>query len=160
MPAGAISRAMCGAGSIAGTVQDQQGAVIAGATVNAVGVATGTKSSSKSDSQGYFEFKGLPIGSYSLTIEGPGFRKLHVSDVAVVAGIELEVVALQLGNLDLRGTAAEDAESAEANDRIDLHVLRRRHRNDAVILHGANVGDVIGGVATIQEKRPSVVRHG
>jgi len=73
-------------GSIAGTVQDQQGAVIAGATVNAVGVATGTKFSSKSDSQGYFEFKGLPIGSYSLTIEGPGFRKLQVSEVVVVAG--------------------------------------------------------------------------
>jgi hypothetical protein len=73
-------------GSIAGTVQDQQGAVIVGATVNAVAVAMGTKFSSKSDSQGYFEFKALPIGSYSLTIEGPGFRNLHVSDVVVVAG--------------------------------------------------------------------------
>src|SRR6266446_4352874 len=73
-------------GSIAGTVQDQQGAVIAGATVNAVGVATGTKFLSKSDSQGYFELKGLPIGSYSLTIEAHGFRNLHVSDVVAVAG--------------------------------------------------------------------------
>jgi hypothetical protein len=73
-------------GSIAGTVQDQQGAIVVGAAVNAVGVATGAKFSSKSDSQGYFEFKGLPIGPYSVTIEATGFRKLQLSDVIVVAG--------------------------------------------------------------------------
>jgi hypothetical protein len=73
-------------GSIAGTVQDPQGAVVAGATVRAVEVATGGKFSSQTDSQGYFELRSLPIGSYSLIIEASGFRKLQLNDVTVEAG--------------------------------------------------------------------------
>src|SRR5579863_8798134 len=56
-------------GTIAGTVQDQQGAVVASATVHAVDVATGAKFSSQANSQGYFELLSLPLGSYSLTVE-------------------------------------------------------------------------------------------
>jgi hypothetical protein len=73
-------------GSIAGTVLDPQGGVIVGAAVRAVETDTGTKYSSQTDSQGYFEFRSLPIGTYSLTIEGTGFRKLQLSGVLVVAG--------------------------------------------------------------------------
>src|ERR1700676_2306204 len=73
-------------GSIAGTIQDQQGALVVGASVQAVEVATGAKFSSKSDAQGYFELRSLPVGTYSLTIEAPGFRRLQLSEVIVVAG--------------------------------------------------------------------------
>ena len=73
-------------GSIAGTVQDPQGAVVASASVRAVEVATGAKFSSQTDSQGYFELRSLPIGSYSLIIEASGFRKLQLNDVTVEAG--------------------------------------------------------------------------
>ena len=73
-------------GSIAGTVLDPQGGVIVGAAVRAVEVDTGSKYSSQTDAQGYFELRSLPIGSYSLTIEGTGFRKLQLSGVMVVAG--------------------------------------------------------------------------
>lgn len=73
-------------GTIAGTVQDQQGAVVASATVHAVDVATGAKFSSQANSQGYFELLSLPLGSYSLTVEASGFRTLHLSGVEVVAG--------------------------------------------------------------------------
>jgi len=73
-------------GSIAGTVQDQQGALVAGAAVQAVEVATGAKFSGKSDAQGYFELRSLPVGSYSLTIEAPGFHRRQLSEVIVVAG--------------------------------------------------------------------------
>jgi len=71
---------------ISGTVMDEQGAVVAGATVQATHIATATKFSDKSDSQGYYELKGLPIGLYNLTIEAPGFRKLQLSNVVVEAG--------------------------------------------------------------------------
>src|SRR5882672_10413902 len=47
-------------GSVAGTIQDPQGAVVAGASVQVAEVATGAKFSTKSDAQGYFELRSLP----------------------------------------------------------------------------------------------------
>jgi hypothetical protein len=87
-------------GSIAGTIQDQQGAVVAGASVQAVEVATGAKFSSKSDAQGYFELRSLPIGSYSLSIEASGFRRLQLTSVIVEAGItnKLASPVLEIGS--------------------------------------------------------------
>ncbi len=73
-------------GMISGSVLDAQGAVVAGASVQAVQVATSAKFSDKSDSQGYFELKSLPIGLYNLTIEASGFHKLQLSNVVVEAG--------------------------------------------------------------------------
>jgi hypothetical protein len=87
-------------GSIAGTVQDPQGAVVASASVRAVEVATGAKFTSQSDSQGYFELRSLPLGLYSLVIEAPGFRKLQLNNVTVEAGItnKLASQTLEIGS--------------------------------------------------------------
>src|SRR5260370_28333060 len=74
------------AGMISGSVLDGQGAVVAGASVRGVQVATSAKFSDKSDCQGYFELKSLPIGLYNLTIEASGFHKLQLSNVVVEAG--------------------------------------------------------------------------
>ena len=73
-------------GSIAGNVQDQQGAIVAGAAVHAVGAGTGASFTGKTDSQGYFEMRSLPLGSYGLSVEAAGFRSLHLSGVIVEAG--------------------------------------------------------------------------
>jgi hypothetical protein len=83
-------------GSIAGTVQDPQGAVVASASVRAVEVATGAKFTSQTDSQGYFELRSLPLGAYSLTIEASGFRKLQLNNVTVEAGITNKLASLTL----------------------------------------------------------------
>src|SRR5580704_3897 len=102
-------------GTIAGTIQDQQGAVIAGAAVQAVDVATGESFSSKSDSQGYFELRSLPIGSYSLTIEAPGFRKLQSTNVIVEAGITNKLATLTMEI----GTASETVTVETATPLVD-----------------------------------------
>ena len=73
-------------GSIAGTVLDPQGAIVAGAHVQATNVATSETFSDKSNNQGYFEITNLPVGTYSVAIEASGFRKLQLSEVVVVAG--------------------------------------------------------------------------
>src|SRR5690242_9417028 len=73
-------------GSMSGTLQDAQGAVIAGANVTAVRQGTGTEFSGQTNSEGYFELKGLPIGTYNVTIAAAGFRKLLLSNMVVSAG--------------------------------------------------------------------------
>jgi len=90
-------------GMISGTVMDAQGAVVAGASIQAVHMATAAKFSDKSDSQGYYELKSLPIGLYNLTIEATGFRKLQLSNVVVEAG---KSTALGSRTLDI-GAASE-----------------------------------------------------
>ena len=89
-------------GMISGTVMDAQGAVVAGATVQSTHVATAAKFSDKSDAQGYYELKGLPIGLYNLTIEASGFRKLQLSNVVVEAG---KSTALGAHTLDVGATS-------------------------------------------------------
>src|SRR5260370_1013511 len=73
-------------GAISGTVQDAQGAVIAGAAVQAIQTGTNAEFTTLSNSQGYFQISNLPIGTYAVLIEAPRFSKLQVSNVAVDSG--------------------------------------------------------------------------
>src|ERR1700722_14310845 len=62
-------------GTITGTVTDQSGAVIAGATVAALNVDTGVTSTATSDAAGVYRVSFLPVGRYELSAEANGFSK-------------------------------------------------------------------------------------
>src|SRR5262249_55300863 len=52
---------------------------------------------SKTDASGYFEFRALPIGIYTVKIEAAGFRVRQLNNVAVEAGRTTAVGAQKLG---------------------------------------------------------------
>ena len=60
-------------GRIVGSVTDPQGAVLAEATVAVINTATGIGNKTVTNSEGYFEVLALPIGTYKVTVEHPGF---------------------------------------------------------------------------------------
>ena len=62
-------------GTISGTVQDVQGGMVAGATVNVRNLDTNLKRSLVTESDGRFRFPGLAIGPYELTVEHTGFAR-------------------------------------------------------------------------------------
>lgn len=70
-------------GSISGTLQDAQKAVVTKANVTAINQATNQKSSSDSNSVGFYKLSNLPIGSYTVTVEAPSFAKLTLNNVVV-----------------------------------------------------------------------------
>ena len=60
-------------GAIAGSVKDPNGAVIIGAEVRIMSLATGEERKASTDSGGGYTVALLPPGAYRLTVAFPGF---------------------------------------------------------------------------------------
>jgi hypothetical protein len=61
-------------GGITGTVTDPSGAVVPNATVTVKSATKGTTQQTKTNSSGAYQFSFLDPGSYTVTVEAPGFR--------------------------------------------------------------------------------------
>ena len=72
-------------GTIAGTVSDPTGAVVARAQVTATNLAGGNREVGVSDSVGNFSFKNIPAGNYVVEAAAPGFSAPGL-DVSLASG--------------------------------------------------------------------------
>jgi hypothetical protein len=63
-------------GGISGTLKDPNGKAAAGAVVDLVERADGTRREAKADESGHYSFNQLPLGEYSLTADYPGFEQI------------------------------------------------------------------------------------
>ncbi|HKX00622.1 MAG TPA: TonB-dependent receptor [Bryobacteraceae bacterium] len=81
--AGLPAAAQTTSGSIVGKVADATGGVIAGAAVTVTNVNTGIETKTNTDSAGNFVVTPLPVGSYSVTVEAPGFKKWASSGITL-----------------------------------------------------------------------------
>ncbi len=85
-------------GSIAGTVTDPHGAVVANATVTAKNTTTGELKTAMSSDSGTYNIPAVPAGVYLVTIESKGFKKTQVTEVKVDVGTPATVNAtLEVG---------------------------------------------------------------
>src|SRR5436190_17222464 len=87
-------------GSIVGTVSDNSGAAVPGASVTVTNVDTNIATKTTTDSAGQYVVTPLPVGHYSVAVEAQGFKR------SVSAGITLNVqdrigvnVVLEVGQL-------------------------------------------------------------
>ena len=76
-------------GSITGIITDPQGAIVPEAPVTATNVATGLRTSTKSNSTGIYLLTSLSLGTYTVTVEHPGFSKYVREGITVDAGQRL-----------------------------------------------------------------------
>jgi len=97
-------------GGLTGIVEDQTGAVLANATIQAVNVATGAKSTQRSRPDGGFSLLDLQTGTYKVTVSVTGFSDLEIRDVVVSVGPR------ELGKLTLKPTSVQTTiEVTESN---------------------------------------------
>ena len=92
--------AQTGSSSVRGTVVDQQGNAVAGATVTLTSPEKNfTRTQTTSDDGGYL-FNTVPPGEYRLETEAAGFKKAVVGDVSAQVDTPREVnVQLEAGNI-------------------------------------------------------------
>ena len=85
-------------GSLTGTVADQAGAVVPGASVTLKKSDTGESRTATTGDNGVFNFTNLQPGTYSIIVEGKGFKKAVANEVVVeVTKPSSVTIALEVG---------------------------------------------------------------
>jgi hypothetical protein len=93
-----IATAQAVSGTILGTVRDSSGAAVPGATVTLEQNGTGYHRTVTSDAQGEYTAPSLPTGTYTVSAELSGFKKVSLANVQL--GVDQRVridLSLQLG---------------------------------------------------------------
>src|SRR3954454_25388937 len=78
-------------GRISGTVTDPGGAVVSNAPVVITNSETQATRTVNTNDSGFFSATNLPIGTYTVKIEQPGFRKQERSGIRVSADARLTI---------------------------------------------------------------------
>ncbi|MGH9386250.1 MAG: carboxypeptidase regulatory-like domain-containing protein [Vicinamibacterales bacterium] len=85
-------------GTILGTVHDNTGGILPGATVTLTHTETGRARTIVSDSAGQFTVPSLPTGTYTLSAELPGFKGVSIPDIRLGVDQRLRfTVTLEVG---------------------------------------------------------------
>src|SRR5262249_59572259 len=88
-------------GSITGAVADSTGAVVPGAQVTAKNTKTGLTQRATTGEDGLYTFLYLPVGTYTIVTEMPGFRRAEASGVVVNVNTTVRLdVKLTVGEID------------------------------------------------------------
>jgi hypothetical protein len=111
-------------GSISGTVADQSGAVVPGASLTLVNLDLTTSYRATTDAQGFYSFPNLPVGRYELTIEAAGFKTHKKTGLVVDADAAVRVdTSLEVGNKTETITVSASAAQAQAQvDTVETHL--------------------------------------
>ena len=160
-------RAQTTAGSISGSVQDAQAAVIPGAKVTLTNDAQGAASAREmvTTPEGLFVFTPVLPGKYTITVESAGFKKyvqagipLDVSDKLGLPPIKLEVgaagesVTVQAEAVQLQTVTAERSGVVDGRQIVDLAINGRNFTGLLKTVPGVSA-DQTGGTATINGQR-------
>jgi hypothetical protein len=97
----AITTAQSPTGTIDGTVTDQSGAVMRGASVRVLNTETGVTRETKTDQSGLYSLPALPPGIYNVVVESAGFKNDARSNIVLQVQQTARVdFALTIGSAD------------------------------------------------------------
>jgi len=97
----AFGQTQATAADLSGTVNDPNGAVVAGATVTATQKGTGLSRTVQTGADGVYRMLGLPPGDYEVTAEAATFKKVVISDVKLTVGQSAGLpINMEIGSQD------------------------------------------------------------
>ncbi len=151
-------------GTIKGTLKDQSGAVIAGATVTVTNQAQGIQLKTKTNDNGVYTFPSLAVGRYDLHFEAPGFKPKDKAGLTIDIDSALtEDATLELAQRADEVTVAENAVTLETAGTQVGEVVNGTQMT-SVALNGRSFTDLLalqpGIVPTSTQLPDSIVMAG
>ncbi len=87
-------------GNMSGTVTDQTGSIIPGASVTATNAGTGAARTTQTTSAGVFFLNNLAVGNYTLSVESTGFKKYEATKIRLDVDDKLNfAIHMEIGAL-------------------------------------------------------------
>ena len=161
-----------GSGRVIGTVTDEKGAVVAGATVTVTNVDTKISRNTTTDTNGNFEFILLRIGRYQVTTEQSGFKKavsevqkLQINqalrfDIQLEIGTPTETVTVTSQAAGVETVSPTLGQTVQTRQIVNLPLNGRNVLNLALLQPGVsenNPGDTSAGFFNIAGNRSDSV---
>src|ERR1700722_1152563 len=140
------------AGRILGTVTDQSGASVAGATVVVTDTQRGTSRTLTTDSSGEYVAPDLIPGTYKIRVEAKGFKTVERPSVAVEVATDIRAdLTLQPGNVSEVITVSAEVPLVNSISSTLGGTLSNKEIND-LPLNGRNYENLL-------QLRPGVMRY-
>jgi len=140
------------AGRILGTLTDQSGAAVAGATVVVTDVQRGTSRTMTSDESGSYAATNLQPGSYKIHVEAKGFKGVERPNVQIEVASDVRAdFTLQPGNVTETLTITEEVPLVNTTSATLGGTLSNKEIND-LPLSGRNYENLL-------QLRPGVMRY-
>jgi hypothetical protein len=154
-------------GTISGTVKDGSGAAIAGALVTIVNPVKNFSQAATTNDDGIFVSPQLPPGTYTITVERSGFKKVEKTNIILITSDKLNAgdFVLDIGDvsetIQVQADAGQLQIKTESGERSD--VITNRQIKD-IALNGRNILDLTktlpGLINTTQRANSTVTNAG
>src|SRR5436853_5364774 len=103
-------------GTILGSIKDNQGGVIPGATVTAINVGTQYSRTTVTDGAGEYALRLLPVGNYQVSVTMPGFKNFSQTGIVLEVGRNARIDAtIELGAVSESISVVADAPLIETS---------------------------------------------
>ncbi len=124
-------------GTIAGTVKDEQGAVVTSATVKATNIDTGLSRSTTVTADGTYLIQYLPVGTYTVEVNAAGFKRFvqenivltvdqtQALNVTLSVGVQSQTVTVTEAPPLVETNSAELGRTVEPSEIIGLPLVNR-----------------------------------
>jgi len=139
------------------TVKDPKGNIVTNANVTARDVAKGLERAAIGDGQGGYNVRQLPPGTYTVTVETPGFTKVDNTGVAITVGglVELPVTLTVAGGKEVVEVSSQ-AELVETSRSSTTDTIGER-RIDNLPINGRNyINFTLTDSQVVRDNAPSL----
>jgi hypothetical protein len=149
-------------GTLTGTIVDDSGGMVPGATIAATEAGTGIVRSSLSDDDGVFRMAALPPGRYSLRAERAGFTSVNMKEISVSSAEvrDLGKLELEVGTQEAEITVTAEvtpvqvASSARTSAITSDQLTNIQMKGRDVTINGAPVTNknvLVDGICVVDE---------
>lgn len=141
-------------GRIEGTVKDPQGQVVPNVAITVVNIGTGEKLTATTTNEGTFSVSEVKPGSYQITAEVQGFKKILLEGIGVQVGTTTGVtIQLELGTVNEQvNVSADDAQITINTSNPEIGEVVDRQKILELPLDGRNPFELTALQAGVQTK--------